>query len=37
MQVRYKSGPEIKCARVVIEDKITSSQQVAKPTTDKGM
>ena len=37
MQVRYKPGPKIKSARVVIEDKKTSSLQVAKPPTDKGM
>ena len=37
MQVRYKGGPKIKSARVVIEDKKTSSKQVAKPPTDKRM
>ena len=37
MQVRYKPGLKIKPARVVIEDKKTSSLQVAKPPTDKRM
>ena len=37
MQVRYKPGPKIKSARVVIEDKKTSSLQLAKPPTDKRM
>ena len=37
MQVRYKPGPKIKCARLVIEDKKTSSLQVANPATDEGM
>ena len=37
MQVRYKPGLKIKSARVVIEDKKTSSLQVAKHTTDRRM
>ena len=37
MQVRYKPGPKIKSATVVIEDETTSSLQVAKPPTDKRM
>ena len=37
MHVRYKPGLKIKSARVVIEDKKTSSMQVAKPLTDKRM
>ena len=37
MQVRYKPGPKMKSARVVIEDEKTSSLQVAKPPTDKRM
>ena len=37
MQVRYKPGLKIKSVRVVIEDKKTSSLQVAKPPTDKRM
>ena len=37
MHVRYKPGLKIKSARVVIEDKKTSSLKVAKPTTDKRM
>ena len=37
MQVRYKSRLKIKSVRVVIEDKKTSSLQVAKPPTDKRM
>ena len=37
MQVRYKLGPKIKSVIVVIEDKTTSSLQVAKPPTDKRM
>ena len=37
MQVGYKPGPKIKSARVVIEDKETSSSQVARPPTDKSM
>ena len=37
MQVRYEPELQIKSARVVIEDKKTSSRQVAKPPTDKRM
>ena len=37
MHVRYKPGLKMKSARVVIEDKKTSSLQVAKPPTDKRM
>ena len=37
MQVRYKPGRKIRSARVVIEDKETSSLQVVKPPTDKRM
>ena len=37
MQVRYTPGLKIKSARVVIEDKKTSSLQVAKPPRNKRM
>ena len=37
MQVRYEPGPTMKSARVVIEDKKTSTLQVAKPPTDQRM
>ena len=37
MQVRYKPGPKIKSARVVIEDEKTSFLQVAKRKSDKRM
>ena len=37
MQVSNEPGPKIKSVRVVIEDKKTSSLQLAKPPTDKRM